>query len=93
MDIDEIRERARPVLQEHGVKEAAVFGSYARGEADQDSDIDILVTLEDDTSLLDVARLKNDLEDALGTDVDIVEDGALKPSIRDTVQDQLVALI
>lgn len=93
LTIEEIRDRARPVLEEYGVTEASIFGSYARGEGEEGSDVDILVRIEDDISLLDFVGLKQDLEDSLGASVDVVEYGALKPRIRDRVMEQRVALV
>lgn len=93
LSVDEIRGKARPVLESYGVKDAAVFGSYARGEGTEGSDVDILVRIEKDLSLLDFVGLKQDLEDALGVSVDVVEYGALKPGLRDRVMDERVALV
>jgi predicted nucleotidyltransferase len=62
-----------------------VFGSLARGEFSHNSDIDILVQLGDDLSLLDVVRLNREIEEALGLSVDLVEYDSLKPRIKDKI--------
>ena len=70
---DEIRQRAGPVLRKAGVKRAIVFGSWARGEADGFSDLDLAVVL--DTSLPRPERalaLTRELEDALPVTVDLL---------------------
>jgi uncharacterized protein with HEPN domain/predicted nucleotidyltransferase len=60
------REKALDILQKNGIKRAAFFGSIVRGEMTDESDIDILVEFEGRKSLLDLAGLKLDLEDAPG---------------------------
>jgi len=62
-----------------------VFGSYARGDNKDDSDIDILVQLGKSMSLFDFVGLKLDLEDKLGTKVDLVQYKTIKPSIKDYI--------
>jgi hypothetical protein len=54
--IDEIKSKVIPTLKQYGVKKAAIFGSVVRGEAEADSDIDILVEIESDMSLLDFVK-------------------------------------
>ena len=66
----------------HGACNIRVFGSAARGEADESSDIDLLVDMEPDRSLLDVAALLADLRDLLGRRVDIVSEKGLYWLIR-----------
>ena len=63
------------------VTKAWVFGSYARGEETADSDLDLLVDYDKTKklSLLDVVRFKLDLEKAIGREVDLIENGSLKP--------------
>ncbi|HLA26848.1 MAG TPA: nucleotidyltransferase family protein [Syntrophales bacterium] len=74
-----LKQKRRAVLalaSKHGAKNVRVFGSAARGESDPESDIDLLVKMEDGRSLLDVSALVLDLQDLLGTKVDVVsEDG------------------
>ena len=73
---------ARPVLLQHGVTRASVFGSYARAEARADSDIDLLVDLPPGASLLDLIAIEQDLSDALGLRVQATTRRALHPMVR-----------
>lgn len=69
------------------VKKAWLFGSFARGEETADSDVDILVEFDRDgkpITLLTYARMWRELEERLGRDVDLVEDGTLKPYATET---------
>jgi predicted nucleotidyltransferase len=77
---------------ESGATQVLIIGSVARGEARQDSDLDLLVTWRDGASLLDQAALKLELESLLGRKVDIASDGWVKPSIRDSVYRDAIAL-
>lgn len=80
------------VAREHGAKEVRVFGSRARDDAREDSDLDLLVTLEDGRSLLDLVAIKQDLEDALRLRVDVVTRAGLSPYLRDAVLAEAVTL-
>ena len=57
----------------------AIFGSVARGDAAEDSDVDFLVEFEPGSSLLDLLRLQDELSETLGRPVDVVSLGGLKP--------------
>lgn len=93
MTINEIKDKAIPILKDYGVTRAALFGSQARDERKDGSDIDLLVDVNDDLSLLDLIGLKIDLEEAFGVNVDLVEYGAVKPSIKERIMaDQVVIL-
>jgi uncharacterized protein len=67
------------VARKRRARRIAVFGSVARGEANPDSDLDLLVDFEPSASLLDHIGLFQDLEDLLGVGVDVVARSALKP--------------
>jgi predicted nucleotidyltransferase len=77
-----IRETVVPILRKHNVKRASLFGSIARGDYSLNSDIDILVELSDDLSLLDFINLRLEIEDATKMKVDLVEYDTIKPSLR-----------
>ncbi|MDP2744716.1 MAG: nucleotidyltransferase family protein [Dehalococcoidia bacterium] len=79
------REEILRIADRHGARNVRVFGSVARGEAKPASDIDILVEWEPGRSLLDHVALMQDLEDLLGTKVDVVTSDALHRYIRDEV--------
>ena len=83
-----LRERRDEILRlaaKYGASDVRVFGSVARGEADERSDFDILVTMETGRSLLDLGGLQMDLQDLLERRVDIVTEPGLKTRIRDRV--------
>ena len=73
------------VSRQHGARRVRIFGSAARGQADETSDLDILVEMETGSSLLDIVAIQQDLEDLLGCKVDVVTESALSPYIRENV--------
>src|ERR1043166_5778323 len=83
-------EGVRDLCRKYGVKELSVFGSRARGDHRDRSDLDLLVDFlpESDIDLLDFIHLKLDLEQLLGIAVDLVERDALKPRMRQQVLSQ-----
>lgn len=85
MTVDEIKEKVIPILKQHGVTRAAVFGSTARGEATKTSDTDILVEIPHPHGLFEFIGIKNELEDVLEGKVDLVEYQAIKPRIRESI--------
>lgn len=91
--IDEIKTKVLPVLKEAGVTRSSLFGSYVRGEQNENSDIDILVDLPRGLSLFDVVELKYKLEDTLGKKVDLVQYHKIKPLLQKYIlSDQLPIL-
>jgi predicted nucleotidyltransferase len=92
---DTIREKRDAIMRiaaKHGATQVRLIGSVARGEARPDSDVDLLVTWSEGTSLLDQAALMLELERLLSRKVDIASDGWVKPSIRESVYRDAVAL-
>jgi hypothetical protein len=65
-----IVEQVRPVLERYGVKKAGVFGSFVRGDASPDSDLDLVVEMPPGSSLLELVGLQQDIADLLGIEVD-----------------------
>lgn len=83
--VKEKRDQILSIAAQHGASNVRIFGSVARGEADERSDIDILVTFTPGSSLLDHAALILDLEALLGCKVDVVSDKGLRPRVREAV--------
>jgi len=85
MSLDELvqtkREDILRTANKHGAFNVRVFGSVARGEADSESDIDLLVDMEPGRSLLDLSGLLIDLEEMLGCNVDVVTERGLRDRI------------
>lgn len=93
MELEQIKDKIIPILRRYGVKKAAIFGSFVRGEERKDSDIDILVEFEGEKSLLDLAGLKIDLEEALGRKVDVLTYNSLHPLLRDRILREQKAIL
>lgn len=73
--VDEIRQAVIPKAEKYGIGSVNLFGSYARNEADDSSDVDILIDKGRLGSLLQYFSFVNELEDVLGCHVDVVTDG------------------
>ena len=82
MNIADIKQKAELVLRTHGVARASVFGSVARGDANEASDVDLLVTFLQPKGMIAYSRLVNDLSATLGREVDVVTDKSLNPHLR-----------
>lgn len=89
-NLDEIKNKIIPILKEIGVTRAAIFGSVAREEQTDKSDVDILVDLPIGMSLFNVIDLEFKLEEAISRKVDLVDYAAIKPSLKSYImQDQI----
>lgn len=75
--LEEKREDILRICAEHGARNVRIFGSTVRGEADRESDLDLLVEFEPQRSLLDQADLVFELEELLGRKVDVVSESGL----------------
>ena len=95
LDLAGLRARRREILShaaEHGACNVRVFGSTARGEAEEASDVDLLVEMEPGRNLLDLVGLWQDLEDLLDTHVDVLSDGGVSPHLRERIYAEAVPL-
>ena len=91
-DVRENREDILRICREHGGSEVRLFGSVVRGEQTPVSDLDMLVELEENRSLLDRIAIKHAIEDLLHTTVDVVSPKALHQLIREEILQEAVAL-
>lgn len=78
-----LRTAIRDAAAANGATEVRVFGSVARGEDTDTSDVDVLVTLAPGRTLLDLARLEVRLEALFGRPVDLVTEAGLRPPVRE----------
>lgn len=88
----ELRGDIRRITSAHGAGNVRVFGSTGRGEQGATSDLDLLVDMAEGRSLFDLIALSNDLEEALGVQVDVVTEASVSPYMRDRVLADAVAL-
>ena len=91
--IGPLREKIIDILRENGVKRASFFGSIVRGEMTEDSDVDLLVEFEGRRSLLDLAHLKNELEDAVDRRVDLLTYKSLHPLLKERILAEKVPIL
>ncbi len=96
MKINEfIKARRKEILdiaKKHGAKTIRLFGSLARGNGGKDSDVDLLVSMQPGSSLLDIIAIKQDIEDLLKRKVDVVTTDSLSPYIREEILKQAINL-
>ena len=90
--LSENRQEILALAQQYGAKNVRVFGSIARGEDDEQSDIDFLVEMEPTRSLFDLGGFMMSLQELLGRPVDVVTEDGLKMRIRERVLQEAVAL-
>lgn len=83
-NIETIKTKAVPIFKNYGINQAYIFGSFARGEQNQDSDIDFLIEYDpnSDFSLFELVELKYTLEEVFQRKVDVVTQGALSKYIK-----------
>jgi len=86
------RQAIQQIAVKHGARNIRIFGSIARGEADEKSDVDFLVDMEAGRSLLDMGGLLMDLRELMGRDVDVVTERGLKQRIRERILKQAIPL-
>ncbi len=90
---EEIKRKILPILQRYGVKRVGLFGSFIRGEMREDSDIDILVEIKKDISLLDFVGIKLEIEEVLGRKIDLVEYSTIKPLLKERILSEQVVIL
>lgn len=77
------------IFRQHDVARAGIFGSFARGEATDQSDIDFLVEFSKKKSLLQLVAFERELSHALGRKVDVQTKAAISPYLRDRILQDL----
>jgi len=87
-----ILEKISAILAKYGAKKVSVFGSYARDEADPESDIDIIVEFSQRKSLLDIVGIEQELTDELGIKVDLLTEKFISPYLIDRIKEEMVVI-
>ena len=93
MQIDSIKLLLIGILKKYAVKKAAIFGSFARNEATDKSDLDLLIETGKPLTLFDMLRLENELGAAAKRKIDVVEYSAIKASIRENVLKEAILIL
>lgn len=88
-----IKRRILPVLKEHKITKAGIFGSYARGEQNKKSDVDILIEVGDDLGLIGFISLKMLIEKAISKKIDLVEYDAIRKELREVILNEEIPII
>ena len=76
-------------MKAHGAERIGVFGSYARGEARPDSDLDLLVWFNKQQSLLGLIRMERELSELTGVKIDLLTEQAISPYLIDRIRKEL----
>jgi len=85
-----LKANAEEIRQRFSVKAISIFGSIARDEASDDSDVDVLVVFDQKANFDGFMELKFYLEDLLGAGVDLVTDKALRPQVRRAIEGEII---
>ena len=93
MELIDLRKQITDILRNYPVSKAAIFGSFAKGEENRLSDIDILIESSGPISLFQILNIEKDIKNATKRKVDIVEYSAIKPSIRKSVLKDAIRIL
>jgi predicted nucleotidyltransferase len=93
LDILVIKEKCVPELKKAGVLRSSLFGSFARGEAGPESDVDILIEFPEDKTLFDLIELEENLRSALGRKVDVTTYRSLHHLLRDQILQEQIPIL
>ena len=85
VDIPTIQSAVTPIARDYGVKRIYLFGSYAKGKANENSDIDLLVEKGKPMSLLGLSGMRQRVEDALQLSVDLVTTAGIEKEFHDSI--------
>lgn len=94
LTIEEIKKAVAPICERYGVERLSLFGSYARGEADEKSDVDLIVDKYDSTKLRGFVwgGLYADMEEALGVEIDLLSRDDTRQKFLDKIAKDEVLL-
>ena len=83
--IEEIKSFSTKIFKQYPIKRASLFGSYANGKMNENSDIDILIELNKPISMLKYIHIQNELIDLLGKKVDLLQYKMIRPELKESI--------
>ena len=89
MSYDDLKKKILPILKTYDADRIGIFGSYAREEATEDSDLDILVHFRGQKSLLTLVRIERELTESTGIKVDLLTEQSISPYLIDNIKSEL----
>ena len=92
LDVNKIKETVSRFGKQYGIKNAYLFGSYARGEADENSDVDIIIDRGEIRDYDAFSDFRTDLENELGKDVDVLTTAGVKDRFFQLIKNDRVLL-
>jgi hypothetical protein len=92
MNINLYKDLLIKTCRKNNVQKLCLFGSMARGEATQNSDIDLLIKFSKRKSLLDMILLENELTEKIGRKIDLLTESAISPYLKDRINNELVVI-
>jgi len=92
-EVLKIKNKIVPTLKEYNVTKASIFGSYARGEQNKKSDVDIMIDIYRGTDLIELIRLKNKLEKIIKKKVDLVEYSGIRKELKSSILDNNIQIL
>ena len=84
--MDKVIDKLVSILKKHGAKKIEIFGSYARGEQKEKSDLDVIVEFEKRKSLLELVGIEQELEDNLGIKIDLLTEDSISPYLMEKIR-------
>lgn len=93
MELVNLRKQITDILRNYPVSKAAIFGSFAKGLENKNSDIDILIESSGPISLFQILKIEKDIKNATKRKADVVEYSAIKSSIRKSVLKDAIRLL
>lgn len=77
------------LLKPHGVRKIGIFGSFARGDFNEESDIDVLIEFSKRKSLLEIVHIENEVSEHLGRKVELLTEKAISPYLRERILNEV----
>jgi len=87
-----IREKVISILKRHGARKISIFGSYIRGEATPDSDLDVLVEFPEAKGLIKFIGIENELSETLGIKVDLLTEKGISPYLVERIKKEAIVI-